>query len=519
VEDYRVRQRDYLLSISRAMTSRLDLPSLLHLILQSAAEMLRGEAGLIALRQEDGDFQVRASYGLDPELLPFFAPLLSDIPYLGGPSWLARWSIPDLEWRLGLVSAAAGLPLRQVIALPLAFEDELIGVIYIFRTSGISFSANDRQILASFADQAAIAVRNAQLYQEVERERRLLSTIIENSADGIMILDPLCRIKVFNRALAQLTRWPPEQALNRPCREVLALKDAHGADICRTRCPFREGKSGQEGKTLYIEGDIIRPGRKAITVGITYAPLYDNDHLHSIIANVRDITRFREAEEMKSTFISAISHELKTPVALIKGYAETLLREDARWDEQTIRESLTVIQEESDRLNRLIDNLLEASRIQAGGLKLHLGDVNIPKLAEKVVEGFRHRTSIHQFHVAFPPDFPPIVADEERIREVLENLVGNAVKYSPKGGNIWVGGWVEPKQVAVYVADQGLGIPEEEQERIFEKFYRVERERGRTEGAGLGLYIVKAIVEAHGGKIEVESAPGKGSKFVFKLPR
>ncbi len=235
---------------------------------------------------------------------------------------------------------------------------------------------------------------------------------------------------------------------------------------------------------------------------------------------MRDITRFREAEELKTTFISAISHELKTPVAIIKGYASTLRREDAHWDEEVVKRSLEAIEEEADRLDRLIENLLEASRIQAGKLKLELGDVWIPQIAAKVVDFYSRQSPRHRFEVAFPPDFPVILADEERIREVFENLINNAVKYSPQGGNIWVGGWAEPDRVVIYVADQGIGIPKDEQERIFERFYRAESPlKKRTKGAGLGLYICKAIVEAHGGGISVESEPGKGSKFIFWLPR
>ena len=512
MQDYQLLMRDYLLEISRAMTARLDLPSVLRLIIKSAVEMLRGQAGLIALRRDGRELEVRASYGLPLELVPFFSPLLSEIPRLS-----ARWQIPDLQFRLSLVAAAANLNLRQVVALPLTIEGDLIGVIYIFRTRGGAFSASDQQILASFANQAAIAVRNARLYQQLLAEKRRLDAIIDNSADGVMILDPQCRIKVFNQTLSRLTGWLPEEALGRPCQEVLALHSRQGVNLCETECPLRKLSPGEK---LYIEGDIQHKNGRLFTVGITYTPLFDAEgNLHDIIANVNDITRFREAEEMKSIFISAVSHELKTPVALIKGYADTLRREDARWDEETLREGLNIIVEESDRLDALINNLLEASRIQAGGLKLEFSYVNLPKLAEKVISGFRLQTEKHDFRLDFPPDLAPVPADEERLRQVLSNLIGNAVKYSPQGGTIWVGAHVHNDWLTVYVADQGVGIPVEEQERIFEPFYRGKGEVSRnTAGAGLGLYLCRAIVEAHGGRIWVESQPGKGSIFAFTLP-
>ncbi len=518
MQDYQLRQREYLLQISRAMTSKLDLPSVLRLILENAVEMLQGHGGLIALRQDDDSFRVRASYGLPGQLLPLFSPLLADIPHLAGRAHLSRWQIPDLQIKLGMVAAAAGMALRQVVALPLVIEEELIGVIYVFRTSGTAFSANDRQVLSSFADQAAIAVRNASLYQQVSAEKRRLDAIIENSADGVMILDCQGRITVFNRALAAMTGWRPEDAIGRPCHEVLQLRGRRGEDICKSDCPLRGLSPDAD---LYVEGDIERAGGAPVSVGITYSPLYDEeDRLINIIANVYDITRFREAEEIKSTFISVISHELKTPVSLIKGYAGTLRREDAQWDEETVRESLAIIEEESDRLDRLISDLLDASRAQAGSLKLEMGDAHIPKLAQRVVEGFRLQTDIHQFELDFPPDFPPVIADQERLRQVLSNLVRNAIKYSPEGGKIRLGGYADRDKVTVYVADEGIGIPLDEQPRLFQRFYRLDSSlRRRTQGMGLGLYLCRAIIEAHGGRIWVESAPGRGSTFYFTLPR
>jgi len=516
--DYQLRQREYLLEISRAMTSRLDLPSVLRLILENAVEMLQGQAGLIALRQEDDSLRVQASYGLPAGLLHLFAPLLTDIPALAEREDLIRWTIPDLQMRLSLVVPAIGLGLRQVVALPLIMEGIPIGVIYIFRSRGGAFSANDRQVLASFADQAAIAVHNARLYQQLVHEKRRLDAIIQNSADGVMILDTQCHIRVFNRALEGMTGWPAEEALGQPCSRVLALRDRQGKGICEAMCPLVQTEPEEY---LYVEGNIKRSDGSVITVGITYSPLYDKEgYLVSVIANVRDITRFREAEEMKSTFVSVISHELKSPVSIIKGYADTLRREDAQWDADTLRQGLAVIAEESDRLNRLIDNLLDASRLQASAFKLELSYLQIDKLAEKVMEEFRTQSSEHMFTLDFPPDFPAVRGDIERLRQVLTNLLSNAIKYSPRGSLIQTGGWADEDWIYVYVADEGIGIPKSEQEYIFERFYRVESPLSRrTEGAGLGLYLCKEVVKAHGGKIWVQSEPGRGAKFIFKLPR
>jgi len=400
----------------------------------------------------------------------------------------------------------------------LEVDDELLGVIYLFRAGSVAFSGNDRRVLMAFAAQAAIAVRNARLYSELVAGKQRLDAIIENSADGIMILDPERRIETINRALLNMIGWPREKALGQPCYKVLKLQNITGNDLCQAE--DTEVNLPRQG-TVYVEGDLVRPSGARIVVGVRYTPLWNEaGQLRNIIVNVVDITRFREAEEMKSTFISVISHELKTPVALIKGYATTLAREDAHWDEQTLREGLQVIEEESDRLNSLIDNLLDASRIQAGVLKLEQGDVNIPQLVRQVVERFATQSDQHKFEVDFPDDFPVILADEERLRQVLNNLVSNAIKYSPEGGVVRVGGWADQESVTVYVADQGIGIPPEEQGRLFARFYRVDSSlRRKTQGAGLGLFLCKSLIEAHGGQIWFRSEPGKGSTFFFSLPR
>lgn len=512
MESLQLRQREYLLQISRAMTAQLDLPSLLRLILNAAVEMLGGEVGMIVLRQQDGRLAPQAVYGIPKARLARLAPLLAEM----APLAESRWALPEMS--LPLLSRAVGVPLRQVVHLPLHIGDESLGAIYVFRSGGAAFGANERQVLQSFADQAAIAVRNARLYEEVVTEKRQLDAIIENSADGVMILAPDRRIQVINRALSAMTGWPAEEAIGQPCWKVLPLEHPPQIlDPCAADNPDIELLPG---RSVAVEGELTRPGGSRLTLRVTYTPLYDDEGvLQNIIVNAVDITRFREAERMKSTFISVISHELKTPVALIKGYASTLSRADATWDPETLRDGLAVIEEEADRLNALIDNLLDASRIQAGALKLEMGDVDLARLAQKVVQGFSTQTDIHRFELDFPPDLPPVLGDETRLRQVLDNLVSNAIKYSPNGGVVRIGAWHDGNEVTVYVADEGIGIPLDEQGRIFESFYRVDSGlRRQTKGTGLGLYLCKAIVEAHRGHIWVRSEPGKGSTFFFTLP-
>ncbi len=233
---------------------------------------------------------------------------------------------------------------------------------------------------------------------------------------------------------------------------------------------------------------------------------------------MRDITHFRTADEIKATFISIVSHELKTPVALIKGYASTLRRDDARWDKHVVQDSLTVIEEEADRLAKMIEDLLDASRLQAGGLSLNRADVSLPNLAARLAERFQTQTKEHKLLVDFPADFPIILADETRIEQVLSNLISNAIKYAPKG-EIRISGQVRPEQVIVTVNDEGPGIDPRDMPHIFDRFYRADTAVRKTKGAGLGLFLARAIVEAHGGRIWVDPQPGSGARICFSLPR
>jgi PAS domain S-box-containing protein len=506
-----------LLAISRALTAQLDLEEVLRLILRLAVEILGGQAGIIALRERDGQgYEMRAVYGIPARLLDAFAPLMAAIP---APEELETFSLPQFEVRMHQVIESVGLGLTQAVALPLAVRDNLLGLIFIFRGGRFTFSVNDRQILRSFADQAAIAVHNAQLYREVSQEKQRLDAILEHSADGVMILDAGLEIQVFNRALSRMSGLNAEEAIGRHHDQVIRLtKITTEIDLAQAEA---QGWPLPGSPPLYVEGDLTRPDGGRISVGITYAPLWSPDgRLVNVIANVRDITRFREAEEAKSTFVSVISHELKTPVALIKGYAGTLRRKDAHWDSDTTEESLRVIEEESDRLNSLINNLLDASRLQSGALKLDIGYVALDRLAESVVAQFRTQTPEHLLTTDFPTGFPAVPGDQERLRQVLTNLLTNAIKYSPAAGTIRVGGRVRPDHVLVFVQDEGIGIAEADRERIFDRFTRVDNALSRrTQGAGLGLYLVRAIIEAHNGRVWVESAPNRGSTFQFTLPR
>jgi PAS domain S-box-containing protein len=513
--DSRIRLRDYLLEIARAITQELDLDKLLKRILQLSAEMLRGQAGLITLRDDEGGWMVVASHGLSAELLQVLDPLLAAVPDHEDP---ARFELPKISEILQELAHRVSLGLLTGIGLPLIARNHVIGVIFIFRNYPGRFSRDDLALLESFAEQAAIAVQNAQLYTQVSQEKQQMDALLDSVADGILIIKPNHTVERVNPAFAQLWGQPVDEIVGKAYGEVIRwAKIEHGFSLAEAEAG---GWPLTPQASLYVEGDLIRHDGSTVPIGMTYAPLLSLDgSLVNIIASARDITHFREAEELKSTFISVVSHELKTPVALIKGYVGTLRREDASWDREIIKDSLTVIEDEADRLAELIENLLDATRLEAGVLSINSSDLSLPALAERVIERFQTQTDKHTFVVDFPEDFPIILADDDRIAQVLYNLISNAVKYSPAGGEVRISGEVRPKQVIVIVQDEGEGIATSDIPHIFDRFYRAEAAQKKTQGAGLGLYLARAVVEAHKGTIWADPRHTGGAQICFSLPR
>ena len=232
---------------------------------------------------------------------------------------------------------------------------------------------------------------------------------------------------------------------------------------------------------------------------------------------LRDVTRESEAERMRTALIATVSHELRSPLAAVQGYTDTLL--SGSWDGATEREFLEIIAASAAKLAGLVDNLLDAAKMEAGVLRLEREPVRLERIVEKVVAHRRALTPKHELRAEIAPDLPIADADPVRVEQVITNLVENAIKYSTDGGPITVrvlGG----EMLTVSVSDEGVGIAPEHAERLFERFYRVEGALARaTKGIGLGLYICKSLVEAHGGRIAVWSEPGRGSTFSFTLPR
>jgi signal transduction histidine kinase len=514
--DYRIRQRDYLLEIGRALTQELNLDKLLGRILNISIELLAGHAGLIALRSEGGEWTLRVSHGLPAAFLRYLEPMLAGLP--PDPQDTENYGLPEINRLLEELTYTASFGHLTGVGLPMVARGTMVGVVYIFRNYPGVFSTNDRVLLSSFASQAAIAVQNAQLYSEINHEKQRMSALLDSAADGILILTANHQIERCNPAFARLLDESVQDILQKPHEQIIRWANPTNG------LTLEQAEAGGWPLTphaqLYVEGDLKRnKDQPPLPVGITYAPLLSQEgSLINIIATVRDISRFRQAEELKSTFISIISHELKTPVALIKGYASTLRREDASWDRAIIDDSLQVIEEEADRLTQLIENLLDASRMQAGGLSLQKTDVDLQALAVRMAKRMQIQTKRHTIIVDFPENFPIVQANEARLEQVLSNLISNAMKYAP-AGEIRISGQIRPYFVVICVSDEGPGIAQRDIPYVFDRFYRAPEAARNTKGAGLGLYLTRTIIEAHGGRIWVDPVAGKGAQICFSLPR
>ncbi|MFW6150519.1 MAG: ATP-binding protein [Chloroflexota bacterium] len=509
------------LEIPQIRPVQTNVESTLELILKNAVEALGGDAGVVATWSEaEHRFVIEVSIGLDNAALDRLRPLLDEaIPDLT----LSKDSFTLLsELRPGSALPATDRGVRQdpIIAVPLRVGSELIGLVCVLRpVEAESFSNTDHPILSSYAEQAAIAMHNARLAHFVAEEKRRVESVLENSAEGIMSIDSHRRIMSVNGAMEQLTCRPRSEMLGRGCSAVLQLRDDTGRNLCGHQCPMMRAEDGAASR--FEQSGVIRTkdGRE-LHVAMVYSIVRSREGKPvNAVVNVRDITRLRETEDLRNTFLSMLGHELQTPLSIIKGYASTLARADGEWDAETQRQGFQVIEEESDRLNRMVHRLLLASRISAGALSLEREPVQLPSVVARVVRRLERADAGHRLEQDFPRDFPSVLGAPELLEEVLTNLVDNALKYSPGGGRIRVSGARLDGQVSVAVEDEGIGIPAAELDRVFDRFYRVDNEVSRkVRGIGLGLHICKSVVEAHGGNMDVSSQLGRGSRFAFTLP-
>ena len=253
-----------------------------------------------------------------------------------------------------------------------------------------------------------------------------------------------------------------------------------------------------------------------IAIGREIAIAVRNAQLYEEASSAKSL---RDLDALRTRFLANVSHELRTPLTVIKGSANSLLQPDVNFDEETWREFLQSIDKDADRLTNLVDDLLIMSRIESGVLEMKPEARDLSEVVESIRDRLDNLASRHKFRVDLPTDLPRVMIDEYRIGEVLTNLVENSVKYSDEGTQISLNASPNGRDVIISISDEGIGIPAELHEKVFDRFYQAENRRGQGTGTGLGLSICHGIVEAHGGRIWMESEPGRGAKFSFSIPK
>src|SRR4029077_3832800 len=339
-------------------------------------------------------------------------------------------------------------------------------------------------------------------------ERNRSSAILGSMIEGVAVISGDERIIFSNQAFSRILGLEEVREIEgRPVLEVARQSDLLAA--------IKMALGGQQQVSSEIVVGTVRPRSFAVTA----APVQASGHKGAVLV-LHEITDLRRLERVRQDFVANVSHEFRTPLTAIQGFAETLLT-GALEDPANRRRFVEIIREHAARLARLTEDLLKLSRIEAGQLKLEFRPVSVTQLIESCIETAQLKAVPRQLSLQtrLPERLPPVRGDSNSLQEVLQNLLDNALQYTPAGGKIEVSAAYTDGRVVVTVADTGIGIPQVEQERIFERFYRVDAARSRQAGGtGLGLSIARHIMEAHGGRLWVESAVGEGSRFHFSLP-
>jgi two-component system, OmpR family, phosphate regulon sensor histidine kinase PhoR len=403
---------------------------------------------------------------------------------------------------------------RAAMMVPIKHQGRVVGVVQLM-SDGEPYTDEHLELIEGLVAQMAAAARNARLHKAAEletaarvsaeavaAEREQAANVLEAIGDGVMLVDADGVVRLWNRAAELITGRPAARACERRLVDVLP-----GWAAVEDRIPVGEGGSAVtlpfelDGAELWLSFVAVRSAE-----GVVYA--------------FRDLTTERRLEEAKSEFIATISHELRTPMAGIYGAAQTLLREDVEFSRADQRTLLQIITTQAIRLAQITEEVLLAGRLDSGELPVHKERVDAAAVAAEALEAMRSRVRPETtLELEVAPGVHAAVGDRDRLQQVLLNLLDNAVKYSPEGGRVVLRVGNDGSSVQLAVADEGLGIPVAEQERVFAKFYRLDTVVTRAGGGtGLGLYITRELVRRMGGSIDVRSEPGAGSTFTVRLP-
>jgi PAS domain S-box-containing protein len=491
----------------RLLTTELDPAAVLDEVVQQAPQLVNADACAIRVLEDD-ELVVHAATGHGAETAlgsrsPSSAWLSGDVVQSRSP--VALENAAD-DPRLLALDPMLGGGNSAYLGVPLAgAEGAPLGVLAVYCREPRPWREEEIEAMLALAASTSAAMSNAELYQRVALEKERSVAILANIADGIVAVDREGKVVLWNQAAEQITGITAEDALARAPVDILQRTLESGSDT-------------PVGDRLVS----IMRGREEVWLSVTEAVMRDPAGVVAgRIFAFRDISSDRLVEQMKSDFVSTVSHELRTPLTSIYGFAETLLRQDVLFGEDERRTFLGYIASESQRLTQIVDALLNVARLDTGDLQVNLVATDVRDVVEQVLETVpAASTNGHRFVVDLPDEPLAATADRDKLRQVCSILLDNALKYSPEGGTVTIGVERRHDTVEVTVADQGIGIPQADQEQIFRKFYRgadAETRIGQG-GTGLGLFIARGLVTAMGGRIWVESREGEGSTFAFELP-
>jgi len=418
----------------------------------------------------------------------------------------------------------SALNVRNGICVPLVIkqrdeeerlvDERVIGVMHVFnKRFDQDMEPEDTRLVEMLAEQAAAVISNAQIYIQLTEEKEELAGAFESIAVGVIVVNAQGDVRLMNTAACEMLDLSVSEYAGMPMADVMPAGEVR--DVLAAAIEAREERNieielGEEEPHTY-------QAQASLIIG-------EDGEVDAVVAIFNDITDIRRVERMKTAFVSTVSHELRTPLTSIKGFISTLLEdEEGMYDEETRREFLFIINEECDRLTRLISDLLNISRIESGhGLDLQLADIDVRGVINRVAANQQAYTKKHTIITEFDNTLTTLRVDQDKLMQMLDNLVGNAVKYSPNGGNVTIRVTDEEDAVRLDVIDEGLGIPERHRDQIFQRFHQVDDDidHRSISGTGIGLYLVQHLAQAHGGKVWLDSSEvGEGSTFSLRLPK
>jgi len=491
------------------LATELEPARVLAEVVAQVPRLLGADSCTVAVLDDD-ELRVRGVEGLDLEEVvgkggPSTFGFAGEVVQSGAPVAVAEVAQDDPRREVDPVLAAGR---TAYLGVPLSgAEGGLIGVLSVYSRESREWQEEEVEALLAIAGTASAALSNAELYQRVAEEKERSEAILANVADGIIAVDRDDRVVLWNAAAEQITGVPREEAVGR--RSVDVLKRNLAA-----------AEAGEHAKRIRS----IPRGGEDVWLSLTEAVILDPaGEASGRIYTFRDISTERLVEQMKSDFVSTVSHQLRAPLTSIYGFAETLLRNDVLFGEEERRTFLRYVVAESERLAAIVDTLLNVARLEAGDMTVDLAPIDLCAVVSEVIDTVQQTASGngHEFVADLPTEPLTADADREKLRQVLANLLDNAVKFSPHGGKVTVSArrTGESETVEIQVTDEGMGIPHAEQQLIFSKFYRrADWADQEGAGAGLGLFIAQGLVSAMGGDIRVSSIEGRGASFVFELP-